>query len=72
MGYSSPDGAGHRSERRKGRCIMKKRECRRAVSILLTSVLLLGTVAGDEFIVRAEELNTEQMNLPAILDMAIQ
>lgn len=59
MGYSSPDGAGHRSERRKGRCIMKKRECRRAVSILLTSVLLLGTVAGDEFIVRAEELNTE-------------
>ena len=48
-------GAWHRSERRKGRCIMKKREFRRGISVLLAAVMLLGTISVEGLAVHAEE-----------------
>lgn len=58
MGYSNfRPVRGHRSESRKGRCIMKKRKFGRGISVLLTAAMLLGTVSVEDLVVRAEESN---------------
>ena len=59
MGYSSPAGAGHRSERRKGRCIMKKRDWKRSLAFLCATALIAGRLSefGPLTRVKAEETN---------------
>ena len=59
MGYSSPAGAGHRSERRKGRCIMKKRDWKRSLAFLCATALIAGSLSefGPLTRVKAEETN---------------
>lgn len=59
MGYSSPAGAGHRSERRKGRCIMKKRDWKRSLAFLCATALIAGSLSefGPLTRVKAEEIN---------------
>ena len=50
-----PVGAKHRPECGKGRCIMKKKEFRRGISVLLAAVMLLGTISVEGLAVHAEE-----------------
>lgn len=59
MGYSSPAGAGHRSERRKGRCIMKKRDWKRSLAFVCATALIAGSLSpyGPLTRVKAEETN---------------
>ena len=59
MGYSSPAGARHRSERRKGRCIMKKRDWKRSLAFLCATALIAGSLSefGPLTRVKAEETN---------------
>ena len=59
MGYSTPAGARHRSERRKGRCIMKKRDWKRSLAFLCATALIAGSLSefGPLTRVKAEETN---------------
>ena len=59
MGYSSPAGAGHWSERRKGRCIMKKRDWKRSLAFVCATALIAGSLSpyGPLTRVKAEETN---------------
>lgn len=52
-------GAGHRSERRKGRCIMKKRDWKRSLAFLCATALIAGSLSefGPLTRVKAEETN---------------
>lgn len=55
MNIAVPTGAEHRPESGKGRCMMRKREFRRGVSVLLAAALLLGTISVEGLVARAEE-----------------
>ena len=50
-----PAGAKHRPECGKGRCIMKKKDFRRGISVLLAAVMLLGTISVEGLADHAEE-----------------
>lgn len=50
-----PAGAKHRPECGKGRYIMKKKDFRRGISVLLAAVMLLGTISVEGLAVHAEE-----------------
>lgn len=54
-----PAGAGHRSERRKGRCIMKKRDWKRGLAFVCATALIAGSLSefGPLTRVKAEETN---------------
>lgn len=54
-----PAGAGHRSERRKGRCIMKKRDWKRGLAFVCATALIAGSLSefGPLTQVKAEEMN---------------
>lgn len=54
-----PAGAGHRSERRKGRCIMKKKDWKRSLAFVCATALIAGSLSefGPLTRVNAEETN---------------
>ena len=54
-----PTGAPHRSERRKGRCIMKKKDWKRSLAFVCATALIAGSLSefGPLTRVKAEETN---------------